>query len=221
MDENAVVYHFTKKENVEAILNKGLLPGTKYNTLGSKLRFGANYFWLSPAHDLMNYKNNIDYECLQVTVNEKLCIVGNMDLISSAAVNFFMSKKGNSLYEYQVLAKLFDETSVNYRSYEEGLFRAPEVIVQKEISPKNINIIKSSEVKEKYAHNRKIYNERIRNKLVILSDNRFSNISSTISYLEEHSKIKKVATHDDSFGLLDSYIIMDTNEFFTIEQRCT
>ena len=214
MMEKISIYHFTKKENVNSILSIGLKHGTKFNTLGSQLRIGANYFWLSPMHDLMGYK---DFECLEISIEENLCIVGNMDIISSAFFNYMMVKQGNSLHDYTELVKLFDSTAVAYHSYQNGYFRTPEIIVQKDITPENIKVIKSSEVIGKFSNNRKLYNENIKSKLLTMTNNKLHDINSMISYLEKNEVIKKVALHDDSSGLLHSYIIKDTNEFFTIE----
>ena len=55
MNEKITIYHYTKRENLDAILTQGLIPGTKFLTLGSKLREDANYFWDSPMSDAMGY----------------------------------------------------------------------------------------------------------------------------------------------------------------------
>ena len=219
MSEKVSVYHYTKKTNVDKILSKGLIPGTMFNTLGSRLREGANYFWLSPDHDKMGCKNNDDYACLRIIVDEKHCIIGNMDIISAAFFNFIMEKRGESHYEYKELVKLFDMTAVKYNSYEEGLFRAPEIIVQKEIPPGNIKVVNPSEIVGIYPNNHSIYNERIKNKLMELTGKNFSPINELIGNLEKSGKIMKIAEHDDSNSvqLLHSYLIKATNEVITFE----
>jgi len=219
IDKNISVYHFTKKENIESIFQNGLIHGTNYNTLGSPLRKGANYFWLSPAHDLMGYKGNDEYICLKVTIDTDFCIIGNIDLISSAFYNYVMEKQGRPLYNYSTLVKLFDTTAVSYSSYKIGHFRAPEVIVQHEISPEHIEIATFSEGFDSFADNYKVYYDNLKSKLSTLTNNSFSDLRSLVHELEESSKIKMVALHDDSFGMLNSYIISDTNEFFTVEQN--
>jgi len=219
---NVYVYHFTKKENVDSILHNGLKHGTKYNTLGSQLRIGANYFWFSPEHDLMNCKSNKDYECLQIYIDSNYCIIGNMDLISSAFVNFMLEKKNESVYDYRKLVALFDSSAIKYDYYENGLFRAPEIIIQQEISPDYIKVIDPLEISGSFPNNREIYNEKLKHKLQDLTppDVHHSNIYSMIEYLNEKDVIKKVALHDDAVGLLQSYIINDNHEFFTIELSC-
>jgi hypothetical protein len=222
MINNVLIYHFTKKENVESIFQNGLKHGTKYNTLGSQLRIGANYFWFSPAHDLMNYKDNEDYECLQISIDSKLCIVGSMDLISSAFVNFVLEKKNESLYDYKELVKLFDLSAVNYDFYENGLFRAPEIMIQNDISPDSIKVINPLDIIGSFSNNREIYYEKLKQKLcaLTLSKAELTDIHSTIKYLEKNDIIKKIALHDDSFGMLQSYIVNGSKEFFTIELTC-
>jgi len=219
MSNNIFVYHFTKKQNITSILQNGLKHGTKYNTLDSQFRAGANYFYLTPSHDCMNYKNNNDYECLQISVDKNLCVVGNMDLISSAFYNFMMEKKNASLYNYRKLVKMFDSTAVAYDFYETGYFRTPEAIIQNDILPNVIEIIKPNEVTSNFINNRELYNKKLEQKLyeLTLSNVQFKNIYTMIKFLEENKIIKKIALHDDSFGLLQSYIVNDTSEFFTVE----
>jgi len=209
------------KENVESIFQDGLKQGAKYNTLGSQLRAGANYFWFSPAHDLMNYKDNEDYVCLQISINSGLCVVGNMDLISAAFVNFIMKKKNESLHDYKELAKQFDSSAVKYEFYKNGLFRAPEIMVQEEINPSSIKIINPLSTTGAFSRNRETYNENLKKKLLALmpSQEGFIDIHTMVVHLEENGIIKKIALHDDSFGRLQSYIINDSKEFFTIELR--
>jgi len=76
----AKIYHFAERKNIEAIFLNGLIPGTNYKTLGSKLREGANYFWLAPDNDLMGYANNENYVCLEIEIDAALCKVVNMDI---------------------------------------------------------------------------------------------------------------------------------------------
>jgi len=223
VNNNVLIYHFTKKDNIESIFQNGLKCGTKYNTLGSQFRDGANYFWFSPAHDLMNYKDNEDYACLQISINSGLCIVGNMDLISAAFVNFIMEKKNESLHNYKELVKLFDSSAVKYDFYKNGLFRAPEIMVQEEIHPNSIKVINPITTKGIFSCNREIYNENLRQKLLALMPpkEQFTDTHTTVTYLEENGIIKKIALHDDSFGMLQSYIVNDSKYFFTIESKQT
>ena len=132
------IYHFTKKENLDNIFTQGLIPGTKFLTLGSRLREGALYFYISPEDDAMGYLGNDDYECLEVSVDPGICVVVNMDIISAAYVNFKMAKEKNELHDFKDLVRIYDTTAIPYLSYERGSFRTPEVIVREIIQPQNI-----------------------------------------------------------------------------------
>jgi len=200
MNGGAVIYHFTKKENLQSIFREGLVCSSKIHSLGSKLRSNAIYFWLSPADDGMGYNGNDEYECLQVSVDSDLCMVANMDLISAAFVNFIMEKENEALYDYKRLASLYDSSAVKYEDYSIGLFRAPEVIVQGNISPKQIRVAQISADEDSYASNRDAYNKKIVNQITALK------------------LLQKIAVHDDSTGLLTTYKFKDSDSFVTIEE---
>jgi len=221
VNKNVLIYHFTKKDNIESILQNGLIHGTKFNTLGSQLRVEANYFWFSPTHHLMNYKDNKDYACLEISIDSNLCVIGNMDLISAAFVNFIMEKKNESLHDYKELVKQFDASAVKYDAYKNGLFRAPEIMVQGKIPPSFIKIINSLTTAGAFLNNREIYNENLKQKLLAFmpQTEQLDDTIAMVANLEKNSIIKKISLHDDSFGMLQSYIVNDSNEFFTIELK--
>jgi len=200
MSGEAVIYHFTKKENLQSIFRDGIVCNSKYHSLGSDLRNNASYFWLSLANDGMGYSRKDEYECLQVSVDSDSCMVANMDLISAAFVNFIMERDNEALYDYKELAAFYDSTAVKYDDYTVGLFRAPEVIVQGNISPKQIKVAKVSSNEDFYASNRDAYNKKIKNQIASLS------------------LLQIVAVHDDSTGLLTTYKFKDSNDFVTIEE---
>jgi len=164
------------------------------------LRNNAGYFWLSPLNDGMGYKDNDEYECLQVSVDSESCTVANMDLSSAAFVNFIMEKKNEALYDYKKIVALYDSTAVRLRDYAKGLFRAPEVIVQGVVPPQQIKVAQVSAGENTYADNRDVYNARIIGK----------NLSLAL--------LQKIAVHDDSTGLLTTYKLIDKDEFITIEE---
>jgi len=218
MSEKILIYHFTKKENLDTIFAQGLTPGTKYHTLGSRLRNGANYFWNSPKNDLMGYMDNPTYVCLEISIDPHLCSIANMDIASAAFVNFMMAKNGEALHDYTKLINLYDSTAIPYHSYENGSFRVPEIIVPGVISHQNICIADISTCLGRYTDNRNLYNDNLRKSINIAIETAgeiFSNMQAAIDYLEKLGKIKKVAQHDDSTGLLLSYLIGD--RFITIE----
>lgn len=164
------------------------------------MRKKACYFWLSPANDAMGYNNDKDYECLSVNVDIDECVVTNMDLISAAYVNFIMEKDNKAMYEYRKLVAAYDETAVKYLDYGIGLFRTPEVIIQGNIDPQNIEVVQASDIDNQYTSNRDLYN---------------ANIGSIYDQL---TAMEKVAIHDDSTGLLSTYKQKDKEEYYTIEE---
>ena len=200
MNNEVIVYHYTKKENLPSIFREGLFRKSNYHSLGSSLRNNANYFWLSPLNDGMGYKDNDEYECLQISVDSESCIVANMDLISAAFVNFIMEKKNEALYDYKKIAALYDSTAVKLKDYTKGLFRAPEAIVQGIVLPQQIKTAKVSANENTYTDNRDVYNARLINK----------NLSLAL--------LQKIAVHDDSTGLLTTYKLAGKDEFVTIEE---
>ncbi|MCL2217286.1 MAG: hypothetical protein FWB91_09755 [Defluviitaleaceae bacterium] len=201
MTNRAKIYHFTKKENLEAIFRDGLRPGTKYATLGSKLREGANYFWLTPDNDLMGYLGDENYICLEIEIDAGFCKVANMDISSASFVNFIAAKNGEALCDYAELSRMYDSTAVDYASYKSGHFRSPEVIVQTIIPPNDIKTVQYIDLSNAYSNNLQLYNAHLSQKFARLNA----------------EKIRLVARHDDSTGILESYLTNDTNEFFTIQ----
>ena len=151
----------------------------------------------------MGYKCNNEYVCLQIIDDIDSCMVANMDLISAAFINFIMEKNDEALYDYRTLVALYDTTAVSYRDYVIGLFRAPEVIIQNDISPQKITVVKNFEDEDSFAKNRDVYNANLKGKL-----------SSLMT-------MQKVAVHDDSTGLLCTYRINEKDEFITIEESLT
>jgi len=189
-------YHFTKRENVEGILREGLLSKSKFLALGSKIREEAIHLWFAPSNDVMGYFRNEDYVCLEADVDSSDCIIAPMDVISAAFYNFFAEKQGNVvLYDYRKLAELHDRMSVPIETYKLGMFRTPEVLVKKRINPENIRVVNPARIRNEFIDNLKIYEDSIK---------KFSPQES-----------QKVAMHDDSSGILASYLTKD-GEFFTI-----
>lgn len=146
----------------------------------------------------MGYKGNDIYECLQISVNADLCVIANMDLASSAFVNFVLARKHENLYDYKKLVAAYDTTAIGFNGYVTGLFRAPEAIIQSRIPPEKISIAQLP-IEKNHISNRSVYNENIIEK--------FPSLTS----------MQKVAIHDDSTGLLHTYHLGDKDEYVTIE----
>ncbi len=208
------VYHFTKQDNVESIMKEGLLLHSKFNSLGSELRDNVIYAVLDIENDAMGYKNDKNYVCLELQVEK--CQIANMDLISSAFVNFIKLKKGESLCEYTDLVKEYDTTALSYDEYTIGLFRAPEVIIKDAIPPNRIVVLDNAN-NNRFSNNRKAYNDNIVNRL--LSFNISDDLNITVEKLINDELLKLIAIHDDSGGLLYSYYDRSKNNYFTLEQE--
>ena len=81
MTGEAVIYHFTKKENLQSIFREGLICNSKFLSLGSKLRNNAVYFWLSPANEDY-YVNNRDVYNINI-VNQ----ITSLKLLQKVAIH--------------------------------------------------------------------------------------------------------------------------------------
>jgi hypothetical protein len=198
MRQEITLYHYTKKENVPTILRNGLLNRSKFNVMGSKLRSNASYLLLSPAHDVMGYRDDEDFECLVASVDPAFCVVADMDLISAAYVNFVQEQTNESLYDYRKLVALYDTTTVPISGYINGMFRAPEVIVRRLIPPGHIRSCQPSGGLDAYAGNRAVYHDAAVKKLLA-------------------GGVEKIASNEDATGHISTYKVTGRDEFFTIE----
>ncbi|MCG8516203.1 MAG: hypothetical protein MI740_18915 [Halanaerobiales bacterium] len=214
------VYHFTKKENLKQIINEGLKTFSNYNKLGSKIREQAIYAWLLPSDDKMGYLKNERYVCLELEVDPQKCVVANMDWISSAYVNLIgAGGQPKDINTMRTLVYYYDNFCVPINKYINGLFRVPEVIINENIEPKYIRVHNGDDrgiYNLKFKDNTQTYEKRIEEKLSNLIDVDLSSKYEKIKYLLEKDIINRVAVHDDSSGLLISYVIKNSQEYFTI-----
>lgn len=214
------VYHFTKRENVPIILQQGLNVVSKFNKLNSIVREKAIYAWLIPEHDRMGYLNDKEYVCLQIKVRPQDCIVANMDIISSAFVNFVgTSEQVANLSLSKDLVSYYDNSAVHIDEYKNGMFRVPEVIIPYYIEPKDITIhsnINSHQYSD-LIENKKIYDETWLERLQLLANYSTDKKTDIINRLSRTGLIKRIAIHDDSDELLATYEISKSKEYFTIE----
>ncbi|MBK1812271.1 hypothetical protein JHL18_16735 [Clostridium sp. YIM B02505] len=214
------VYHFTKRENVPIILEQGLMVVSKFNKLNSIIREKAIYAWLIPEHDKMGYLNDKEYVCLRIKVTPKDCIVANMDIISSAFVNFVGTREQvANLPLYKELVSYYDNSAVHIDEYKNGMFRAPEVIIPYCIEPKDITIHSNINSYQYFnlIKNKKNYNETWLERLQHLANYSTDKVTDIVNMLSHTGLIKKIAIHDDSDGLLATYEIIKSKEYFTIE----
>ena len=136
------VYHYTEKSNLDNIMKNGLKPASRYESF-TELRKNVVFCWLSPSD---NKIFSDDMICLEVTVDEKDCIVASMDYISFAmmykyggakhgGMNVPINKTASDLF-----VKLYEATALPLSRYENGNLFSPEVLVKGSILPKNIRV---------------------------------------------------------------------------------
>ena len=136
------LYHYTKKSNLESIMNEGLSPASRYESF-SNLRENVVYCWLSPDDQKIFSSDDV---CLEISVDEQLCVVADMDYISLA----MMYKYGGSKYggknipknleASDLCVKLYEATSTSILNCNKDNYFTPEVLVKGKIEPKNISI---------------------------------------------------------------------------------
>lgn len=212
------VYHFTLKDNVPMIMEQGLKIKSKYSKLNSKLRNKAAYALLNPQHDKMGYLKGKEYTCLKIKVNPNDCFVADMDIISAAFVNFIGSgDQMKKMLLAQELVSQYDSSAVHIDKYVNGMFRAPEVIIPYHIEPDKIVVHSDTNLSDTICNNTKIYNEACLKKLQGLSNHTTGEKIALITELTLLGVIKKIATHDESGGLVSTYQIIENNEYFNIE----
>lgn len=136
------LYHYTKRSNLENIMNEGLILTSRYE-LFSDLRENVVYCWLSPDDQKIF---NSDEICLEICLNEERCIVADMDYISLAMTyKYGGAKYGGknipvNLKAAELCIKLYEVTSLSLFDCERDNYFTPEVLVQGRIEPENIKV---------------------------------------------------------------------------------
>jgi len=212
------VYHYTPRENVPTILKNGLLNQSKFNAMSSRLRVNASYHLLSPSHDVMGYAGDEGYACLQVTADPAHCVVADMDLISAAYVNYIQEQANESVYDYRKLVALYDASAVALTDYENGMFRAPEVILRRHVPPDKITLAAPADRSDAYAGNRGAYNAAVWSKLSSCAPpGTFRTMTALIEALTQSGLIIKLAENEDATGPIRTYALKGRDGFFTVE----
>lgn len=136
------LYHYTAKENIEKILEEGLLPTSRYEQF-TELRKDIVFCWLSPEDQKMFDEQTV---CLEVEVEEDRCTVAEMDYISFA----MMYKYGGAKYGGQNLpinpeasnlfVRLYEVTAAKISACERSNYFTPEVLVKGKINADYIRV---------------------------------------------------------------------------------
>lgn len=215
------LYHYARAETLDAISEEGLKTGSKYFMVDVPSRNDAVYLWFSPDYDVLGYYENPQYVCLRVRVDRSRCKVAPMELISAAYVNHIGARQPRNPEIAQALIAMYDKVQVSIDEYQNGQFRAPEVLVQGEISPDDIAVVKTTDAGGKGEGNRRAYQSRWSEQLIRLLGIRQTQM--TIQELTEaainRGTAVRVAKHDDATAYLETYMLVESGDFFTVERE--
>ncbi len=213
------VYHYARAEDLDAISEEGLKPGARVLIVNSGLRQNAVYTWLAPDFDVMGYNENPGYVCLRARVESSRCRVAPFELVQAAYVNHIGRGQPKNEEIAERLVAAYDKLAVPNSEFTFGMFRAPEVLVDGEISADDIAVVKSPEAGTRGEENRRVYAARWGEHLI-----RVLSIQRTLMQLKELTEAAvnrgvavRVAKHDDASAYLETYMLVESGEFFTVE----
>ena len=216
------LYHYARNENLDAISEEGLRVGSKYFMFDAPTRDAAVYCWLAPDYDVMGYSENSNYVGLKVKVDTARCAVAPMELVAAAYANHIgTSRLARNPDMAARLLTAYERSQVPFFEYQKGMFRAPEVLVQGPIEADDISVIRSTDIGPRGEENRRVYAARWSEKLIsLLGINRTKMTVQELTEAAVHrGAAARVATHDDATAWLETYILVETGEFFTIEKE--
>ncbi len=215
------LFHYARLEDLDAISEEGLKPGARTLIVDSVLRANSVYAWLAPDYDVMGYSENPQYVCLRVRVDESRCRVAPMELAVAAYVNHIGRGQPRNAELAARLVAAYEQAAVPVHAYVPGLFRAPEVLIEGPVDVDDIAVIKSPEAGTRGEENRRQYASRWGEYLI-----RVLGIQRTLMQLPESTEAAvhrglavRVARHDDATAYLETYMLVETGEFFTVEQE--
>jgi hypothetical protein len=215
------LYHYARAETLDSISEEGLKPGSRYFMMDVPSRNTAVYLWLAPDFDVMGYSENPRYVCLRARVEVVRCRVAPMELISAAYVNQIGQRQPRNPEVAERLTRAYVKSLGPVDEYQKGMFRAPEVLVEGEISPDDIAVVKSPESNGRGEGNRRAYASRWSEQLI-----RLLGIQRTQMTLQELTEAAlhrgaavRVAKHDDATAYLETYMLVESGDFFTIEKE--
>jgi hypothetical protein len=215
------VFHYARAEDLDAISEEGLKPGSLRWKVLSELRDRCVYAWLAPDYDVMGYNENPRYVCLRARVDAARCRVAPMELISAAYVNHIGRGQPKNEDLAARLIAAYEKLAAPIGEYLPGMFRAPEILVEGAISADDLAVVKAPEAGMRGEENRRQYASRWSEHLI-----RVLSIQRTLMQLQElteaasHRGIAvRVAKHDDATAYLETYMLVETGEFFTVEKE--
>lgn len=215
------VFHYARADDLDAISDEGLKTGSLRWKVLSELREKCVYAWLAPDYDVMGYNENPKYICLRARVDSSRCRVAPMELISAAFVNHIGRGQPKNEEVAAHLIAAYEKNAVPVHEYAQGMFRAPEVLVEGEISADDIAVVKAPEAGMRGEENRRYYASRWSEHLIrVLSIQRTLMQLGELTAAAAHRGIAvRVAKHDDATAYLETYMLTETGEFFTVEKE--
>lgn len=213
------VFHYARADDLDAISEEGLKPGAKIMALESALRNNAVFAWLSPDFDVLGYNENPKYICLRARIDAARCRVAPFELAQAAYANHIGRGQPKNEEVAGRLIAAYEKLSIPLDQHTLGTFRAPEVVVDREISPDDIAVVKSPEAGTRGEENRRVYAARWSEHLI-----RALSIQRTLMQLQElrdaatnRGLAVRVAKHDDATAYLETFMMVESGEFFTVE----
>jgi len=215
------LYHYARSENLDSISEEGIKPGSKYFMFDVPSRNNAAYLWRFPDEDVMGYDENPRYVLLRAKVDTAKMKIAPMELVSAAYVNHIGRGQPKNPEVAERLIAAYERVQVPYFEYQHGMFRTPEVLVEGGVDADDIAVVKQPESTGKGEGNRRAYASKFAEHLI-----RLLGIQKTQMALNELTEaalnrgaVVRVAKHDDATAYLETYMILETGEFFTIEKE--
>lgn len=215
------LYHYARSEDLDPISEEGIKPGSKYFMLDVPSRNNASYLWRYPDEDVMGYDENPRYVLLRAKVDAAKVKIAPMDLVSAAYVNFIGRGQPKNPEIAERLIAAYEKAQVPFFEYQHGMFRTPEALVEGGVDADDIAVVKQPEPSGKGEGNRRAYQSKFAEHMI-----RLLGIQKTQMKLNELTETAlnrgaavRVAKHDDATAYLETYMILETGEFFTIEKE--
>lgn len=215
------LYHYARSEDLDTISEEGIQVGSKYFMFDVPSRNSSAYLWRYPDEDVMGYDENPSYVLLRAKVDAAKIKIAPMDLISAAYVNYIGRGQPKNPDIAARLIATYEKAQVPYFEYQHGSFRTPEVLVEGGVDADDIAVIKQPESSGRGEGNRRAYQSKFAEHMI-----RLLGIQKTQMKLNELTEAAlnrgaavRVAKHDDATAYLETYLLLETGEFFTIEKE--
>lgn len=215
------LYHYARSENLDSISEEGLKPGSTYFQFDVPSRNNAAYLWTAPDYDVLAYSENPSYILLRARVDTARVKMAPMDLVSAAYVNYIGRGQPKNPDVAAKLVAAYEKLQVPYYDYEHGKFRTPEALVEGGVDADDIAVVKQPESSGKGEGNRRAYMSKFAEHLIRLLG--IQKTQMTLNELTEtalnRGAVVRVAKHDDATAYLETFMVLETGEFFTIEKE--